>query len=253
MTKIDPSTLDFKDEPKMWEEAKHSADAKWWEEGYRDELTSLKEMGVYKLIPRCDVPQGTKICKGWPVFRIKQDKNGKAIRWKVCLVFKGFEQIYGKDYMKTTSPTAGMEPWWILLHIAASLDWDSTFKPLSSTDSYLTMKYNTWNNPRVSRKQAKRNGYGKFSRDNMAWNRAVGFGVRPWTNKCYHGGSCVYLVNPAHITGILTVEQLSRLCTSTISYPLPAIRKKTNALKTKCTGSGQFLTLAPSVLLLGSW
>ena len=28
MTKIDLSTLEFKDEPKMWEEAKHSADAK---------------------------------------------------------------------------------------------------------------------------------------------------------------------------------------------------------------------------------
>ena len=109
MTKIDLSTLEFKDEPKMWEEAKHSADAKWWEEGYTDELTSLKEMGIYKLIPWCDIPQGTKIRKVRPVFKIKWDENGKAIRWKVHLVFKGFEQIYCKDYTKTTSPTARME------------------------------------------------------------------------------------------------------------------------------------------------
>jgi len=82
-------------------------------------------MDVYKLVPWCDVPQGTKIHKGWPVFRIKRDENGKAVRWKVHLVFKGFEQIYGKGYTKTTSPTAHMESWQILLHLAASLGWDT--------------------------------------------------------------------------------------------------------------------------------
>jgi hypothetical protein len=40
-------------------------------------------------------------------------------------VFKGFEQIYGKDYTTTTSPTARMESWRILLHLAAALNWNS--------------------------------------------------------------------------------------------------------------------------------
>ena len=124
MPQIDPSSLDFDDEPRTWKEAQMSADAKRWEEGYRDELKSLKDMGVYKLIPRTDVPQGHKVRKGMLVFQIKCDETGKAIRWKVCLVFKGFEQIYGKDYTKRTSPTARMESWQILLHLAASLDWD---------------------------------------------------------------------------------------------------------------------------------
>ena len=87
MIKIDPSTLEFKDEPKTWDKAKQSANAKRWEEGYHDELKSLKEMGVYKLVPRCDIPQGTKIQKGRPVFRIKCDETGKAVQWKVWLVF----------------------------------------------------------------------------------------------------------------------------------------------------------------------
>lgn len=125
MTKIDPSTLEFEDEPKTWDEAKQSINAKHWEEGYRDELKSLKEMGVYKLVPRCNIPQGTKIQKGHPVFRIKHDETGKAVWWKVRLVFKGFQQIYGKDYTKTTSPTACMESWQILLHLVAALDWDA--------------------------------------------------------------------------------------------------------------------------------
>ena len=43
----------------------------------------------------------------------------------VCLIFKGFEQVYGKDYTSTTPPTARMESWRILLHIAAAIDWDA--------------------------------------------------------------------------------------------------------------------------------
>ena len=40
-------------------------------------------------------------------------------------MFKGFEQIYGKDYTTTTSPTARMESWRILLHLVAALNWDT--------------------------------------------------------------------------------------------------------------------------------
>ena len=45
-----PSTF-FEEEPHTWDEAKCSPDATHWEAGYREELKSLKEMGVYKLVP----------------------------------------------------------------------------------------------------------------------------------------------------------------------------------------------------------
>jgi hypothetical protein len=125
MTDFDPESLQFEDELKTWDEVKDSADAAHWEAGYKDELKSLKDMEIYKLIPQSEVPQGKCIRKGKPVFHIKQDKMGQAVRWKVHLVSKGFEQIYGKDYTKTTSPTACIESWRILLHIAASLGWDA--------------------------------------------------------------------------------------------------------------------------------
>jgi hypothetical protein len=125
MTDLDPESLQFEDEPKTWDEAKDSPDAAQWEAGYKDELKSLKDMEVYKLIPQSEVPQEKCIRKGKPVFHIKQDETGQAVRWKVRLVFKGFEQIYGKEYTKMTSPTARMESWRILLHIAASLGWDA--------------------------------------------------------------------------------------------------------------------------------
>ena len=41
----------FEEEPRTWDEAKRSPDATHWEAGYREELRSLKEMGVYELVP----------------------------------------------------------------------------------------------------------------------------------------------------------------------------------------------------------
>ena len=166
MPQIDPSTLEFEDEPKNWKEAKASAYAKRWEEGYCEELKSLKDMGVYKLIPRSDVPQGQKIRKGVPIFRIKRDKNGKAVQWKVRLVFKGFKQIYGKDYTKTTSPTVRMESWRILLHLAATLDWDAQQINIKTAFLYGLLpeeEYHIWSSPTSLKNLEKRTGFGSFN------------------------------------------------------------------------------------------
>ncbi|KAJ3492393.1 hypothetical protein NLJ89_g11253 [Agrocybe chaxingu] len=104
-TSINPSGVEFADDPKDWNEARSSQHASRWEAAYRDELKSLKERGVYILI--------------------KRNENGEIDCFKVRVVFKGFEQIYGKDYTNTTSPTARMESWRILLHIGSTLGWDA--------------------------------------------------------------------------------------------------------------------------------
>lgn len=80
-----------------------------WEEAYYKEINSLKNMSIYKLILHTAVPPGHKVQKGQPVFKIKRNERGKAVRYKVHLVFKGYEQIYSKNYNKTTSLTAHME------------------------------------------------------------------------------------------------------------------------------------------------
>lgn len=72
-------SLVFEEEPHTWEEVKCSSDAACWEASYCDELKSLKEMGVYKLIPHSDVPMGTKVHKGHPVFHLKHDKHGLTV------------------------------------------------------------------------------------------------------------------------------------------------------------------------------
>ena len=71
------------DEPNSWNEAKASSYSEQWEIGYKEELQSLKDMGVYKLIHRSQVPIGAKVYKGQPIFRLKRDADGKPIWWKV--------------------------------------------------------------------------------------------------------------------------------------------------------------------------
>lgn len=68
-------------------------------------------MQVHTLVPHSDVPQGHKIWKGRPAFRIKCNEDGKPVRFKARQVMKGFEQIFGKDYSKTTSSTYHRVPW----------------------------------------------------------------------------------------------------------------------------------------------
>lgn len=41
-------------------------------------------------------------------------------------MFKGYKQVYSKDCSKTTSPAVCMEFWHILLHIAATEEWNAT-------------------------------------------------------------------------------------------------------------------------------
>lgn len=68
---------------------------------------------------------GSKIRRCKAVLKNKLDEKENLAQRKVCYVFKGFEQQYRKDYTSTTSPTAQIESWQILLHIAAILNWDA--------------------------------------------------------------------------------------------------------------------------------
>ena len=65
-----------------------------------------------------------KVLKGKWVLIVKQDKCSKLTRFKVRYVLCGYEQILGHDYHQTTSPTAQMEFFHLLLHITTLLDWD---------------------------------------------------------------------------------------------------------------------------------
>ena len=198
---IDPC-IGLDDEPRTWKEAQASSEAKEWKKGYLDELKSLKDMGVYKLVPQSSVPAGAKIRKGCPVFTRKRDENGNVVRHKVRLVFKGFEQIYGKDYTTTTSPTACMESWRILLHLAATLNWST-----KQTDVKTAFLYSILPNEEVQWMEQpegmeeegfedyvwmlQRGLYG-MKQAGCLWNKTMDAAMVEWGFTCLSSESCIY-------------------------------------------------------------
>ena len=95
-----------------------------WKDACKSKLKGIEEMEVFKLVPKSEVPAGRKVLKGKWVLTVKRDKIGKPTRFKARYVLCGYEQIVGRDYNPTTSPTARMESFQLLLHITALLDWD---------------------------------------------------------------------------------------------------------------------------------
>jgi hypothetical protein len=147
-------------------EAMSSPDADKWTQGIQEELESLKEMGVYKLIPHSDVPAGRKILRGKWVLHLKRDEHRNPVRYKACFVVKGFEQVFGQDYVDTTSPTARMESVHLLLNIAVAKDWDLhrlMLRRLSSMACYHRMKHNIWNSLPLSQSLERKIGSGVFN------------------------------------------------------------------------------------------
>jgi hypothetical protein len=199
---IDPSTLDFEDTPNTWEQAKLSKNAHKWEAGYCDELKSLTEMGVYDLIPPTDIPKGCKVRKGRPIFHLKRNERGEPVCWKVRLVFKGFEQIYGRNYTSTTSPTAWMELWHILLHIAACNSWDAQQIDIKTAFLYgllLDDEVQYMRQPEGFEEPGKEEWVWKLKRglygmkqSGRIWNQTMNTVMISWNFKRLSSESCIY-------------------------------------------------------------
>ena len=115
--------LDTGDDP-SWATAIRSPEREYWIAGACDELKSLADLQVFVLIPRSEIPCGRRPLKGKLVCKRKRDDAGNIVRYKVRYVAKGFTQRFGVDYDKTTSPTARLESFRTLMHLAASLNWD---------------------------------------------------------------------------------------------------------------------------------
>lgn len=105
-----------------WAEASQSDERDEWLKGAEAELTSLHDMKVFELIPRSEVPTNCSILRSKFICHLKHDEVGNPARFKVQWVAKGFQQVWGRDFSKMTSPTAQLESLHIVLHMAATLD-----------------------------------------------------------------------------------------------------------------------------------
>jgi hypothetical protein len=100
----DDFDAEYPDDPATREEALASEDAPKWLAGCKEKLASIERLGISNLVPRSQ-SAGQKVLRGKLIFCVKRDASGKAIRWKVRFVAKGYEAIYRVDYKKTTSLT----------------------------------------------------------------------------------------------------------------------------------------------------
>jgi hypothetical protein len=114
----DLSLPDIKiDEPSTFKQAMKSTNAKQWKAAMDDEIKSLKDLNVYKVV-KCP-PNMKPISSRW-VNKIKLDANNKPVRFKSRIVARGFTQEYGINYNETFSPVAKFKSIKLLLSLAAS-------------------------------------------------------------------------------------------------------------------------------------
>uniref|UniRef100_A0A2N9FGV4 Integrase catalytic domain-containing protein n=1 Tax=Fagus sylvatica TaxID=28930 RepID=A0A2N9FGV4_FAGSY len=91
-----------------------------WRKAMEEEMHALELNHTWDLIPK---PAGTSIVGCRWVFTVKQNPDGIVDRLKARLVAKGFTQTYGLDYTETFSPVAKLNSIYIIISLAANLDW----------------------------------------------------------------------------------------------------------------------------------
>jgi hypothetical protein len=107
------------DTPRNLNDAFSGPDATQWKAALDEELASLAEKKVFRVVPR---PKNAKVIGVRPVMRIKVNADGGIERYKLRLVAQGFNQKKGVDYKESYSPTLGMDVVRVIADIAAEED-----------------------------------------------------------------------------------------------------------------------------------
>ena len=117
---LNPELVSAHQTPTTYREALLSKDKRQWTAAISEELKSLRDCSVYRLILIRELPRGARPipCK-W-VFKIKGDNNGVLTRFKARLVACGYRQRFGRDYDRTYSPVAHAASIRLLLVLAAT-------------------------------------------------------------------------------------------------------------------------------------
>jgi hypothetical protein len=107
-------------EPKDLSEALSMPDAQQWKDAVIKELTSLKDMGTYRIV---SLPPGRKAVGCKLVLTRKFQSNGEIEKWKARCVLLGYRQREGVDYKETFAPTGGFSSFRIMCALANHYDW----------------------------------------------------------------------------------------------------------------------------------
>ncbi len=96
-------------------------DSDLWLEACTDELAALRETKTYVPVKKGEVNPHNVVGCQW-VFVLKKKVDGSIKQYKVCIVAKGFSQIYMINYEETFAPVVKWSSIHILLALAARSD-----------------------------------------------------------------------------------------------------------------------------------
>jgi hypothetical protein len=112
-------------DPLTMREALSGVDRDNWMVSMQEELESIKKHQVYCLVPHSAVPPDRKVLKGKFAYQRKFGADGGVSRYKSRYVFGGHRQVPGRDYDRTTAPTARLEAFRTILSFAATNDYNA--------------------------------------------------------------------------------------------------------------------------------
>jgi len=161
------------------------------------------------------------------VLLLKRDEHGNAVCHKAQFVVKGFEQIFGQDYVDTTSPTARMESVRLLLNIATAKDWDIQQVDVKTAFLYGLLppdEAQYLEQPESFTEPGKedwvwclQHGLYGMKQSGCIWNKTMHKAMLGWGFKCLHTDPCVYyrvsllgvVLSAVHIDDFLIVSSMS--------------------------------------------
>ena len=110
-------SVEFKNEPKTYEEALKCSFREKWKEAIQSELDSLNENETWSI---AKLPKDKKTIKTKWLFKIKMDSKNNPERFKARLVAKGYDQEEGIDYGETFAPVVKQQSLRLLLAISVN-------------------------------------------------------------------------------------------------------------------------------------
>jgi hypothetical protein len=91
-----------------------------WVAAMEEELVSIRDNKTWSL---AELPRGHRAIGLKWMYKVKRDENDNIVKYKTCLVAKGYVQQPGVDFYKVFAPVARQESVCLLLAIAAHYGW----------------------------------------------------------------------------------------------------------------------------------
>ena len=182
-------------------EAMAPPDALKWLATCNEELTSIKELSIFKLVPK-SAADGHSLMDGRFIFKVKHDEKGHAVCWKARYMVQGYAAIYDIDYTETMASMMWMETFRAIAHIAVVCGW--ILHQFDIITAFLCRKLEPGEEVYVKQpKGFEESGLEEYNRKAcMAFHRDCMSGTKPWTRECLTsvlGGS---FVNITYTSGI---------------------------------------------------